>query len=446
MKLFQASIAILLLTISLKSDADVERSPIIIGSINSATTWYWAGEDHAGLEYNLAAAFSAFARIPVELVVFDDYQNMIEAFNNGDIDIMTGDVDLTKINTAFSLSPEYRIVSSVIVHHDSSEPWNERNDIVGAAGSAYRLNHNPDNLNEVSITETPGLSPFDLINQVNNNPGTYAILDEVSFAQFESLFPRVKAQHVDAPPTGRQWVRQADLLDAPMIDLFFSQQATQRLIETQIALEQPRVKPIKYSDARSFTYLMRSRLPRYRSVIQQAATESGLPFSLIAATSFQESHWDPNAASPTGVRGFMMLTNTTARELGVTDRLDLRQSAVGGAKYLRTLYDRLPKRFSEDNRIAFALASYNIGRGHVEDARILAQRHGFNPDNWDHVKPFIIQLEQPDVYVNTKNGFARGRECVTYVENILQFEQLISWQEHVENRFIEGDTRYALSP
>lgn len=446
MRIFQISVAILLLAISLESDADDTRSPIVIGSINSATTWYWAGEDHAGLEYNLAAAFSEFTKIPVELVVFDDYQRMIEAFNNGAIDIMTGDVDLSKINTDVALSPEYRIVSSVIVRHDSSEPWEEHHDIVGAAGSSFRLNHNPSNLEAVTIRETPGISPFELIKRVNSHPGTYALLDEVSFTHFESLFPRVKAQRVDGTLTGRRWVTQAEFQDARLVDLFFSQQATHRLIETQIALEQPRVKPIEYADARSFTYLMRSRLPRYRSVIQQASTESGLPFSLIAATSFQESHWDPNAASPTGVRGFMMLTNTTARELGVSDRLDLRQSAVGGAKYLRTLYDRLPSRFSEENRIAFALASYNIGRGHVEDARILAQRNGFNPDHWDHVKPFIIQLEQPEVYANTKNGFARGRECVTYVENILQFEQLISWQDHVENRFIEGDTRYALSP
>jgi membrane-bound lytic murein transglycosylase F len=446
MKIFHIGVAFLLLTIGLNTKANDEQSPVIIGSINSATTWYWAGEDHAGLEYSLAVAFSEFAKTPVELVVFDDYQQMIEAFNRGEIDIMTGDVDLTQVSTDFTISPEYRIVSSVVIRHDSSAPWDERQYAVAAAGSAIRLDHASENFDGTTFTETSGLSPFDLIKQVNRNPGTYAIIDEVSFSQFESLFPRVKAQSINALKTGRRWVSQVDILVAPMIELFFSQQATQRLIETQIALEQPRVKPIEYTDARSFTYLMRSRLPRYRSVIQHAATESGLPFSLIAATSFQESHWNPNATSPTGVRGFMMLTNTTARELGVSDRLDLRQSAVGGAVYLRTLYDRLPKRFSEENRIAFALASYNIGRGHVEDARILAQRHGFNPDNWDEVKPFIIQLEQPDVYVNTKNGFARGRECVTYVENILQFEQLIAWQDQVENRFIAGDTRYALSP
>ena len=131
--------------------------------------------------------------------------------------------------------------------------------------------------------------------------------------------------------------------------------------------------------AHVFTQNMRQTLPLYRRLIRQVATEYQMDWHLLAAMAYQESRWDPNATSPTGVRGMMMLTKPTARELGVENRLDVTQSLRGGARYLKDLKRRLPKRLQEPDRTWMALAAYNIGLGHLEDARVLTERQGGNP-------------------------------------------------------------------
>ncbi len=141
-----------------------------------------------------------------------------------------------------------------------------------------------------------------------------------------------------------------------------------------------------------------------------------------------------------------MLTRTTADEVGVADRMNATASIYGGAEYLRKLYDNLPERIPYSDRIAFALASYNMGRSHVEDARILAQQRGFDPDRWGHVKPFVVMLEDPNIYATTKRGYARGRECATYVDNVLRYQQLLSTTPYLLADNIQSHTRYAVAP
>lgn len=117
----------------------------------------------------------------------------------------------------------------------------------------------------------------------------------------------------------------------------------------------------------------------------------------------------------------MMITRATARELGVTDRLDPQQSLRGGARFIRNLLRRLPPDIEEPNRLWMALAAYNIGLGHLEDARVLAEKRGLDPHLWPDVRAQLTDLQNPDIYPTTRFGFARGAEAVTYVDNIRQY-------------------------
>jgi membrane-bound lytic murein transglycosylase F len=148
---------------------------------------------------------------------------------------------------------------------------------------------------------------------------------------------------------------------------------------------------------------------------------------LLAAIGYQESHWDPAAISPTGVRGLMMLTRNTASVLGVEDRIDPAQSIPGGAKYLEQLKARLPSSIKEPDRTWFALASYNVGYGHVQDARAITEQMGKEPDLWAHVKDNLPLLAQHSWYSNTRHGYARGWEPVMYVENIRNYYDILVW-------------------
>ena len=126
----------------------------------------------------------------------------------------------------------------------------------------------------------------------------------------------------------------------------------------------------------------------------------------------------------------MMLTSETADRLGVSNRLDPRQNIMAGARYLEILKDTLPERIAEPDRTWLALASYNVGYGHLEDARILTQRHGLNADTWVDVKKTLPLLARSDFYTTVKRGFARGGEAVILTENIRNyFDILVRYEE-----------------
>lgn len=170
---------------------------------------------------------------------------------------------------------------------------------------------------------------------------------------------------------------------------------------------------------------IQTTLPKYRRHFQSAAEVTGLDWRLIAAIGFQEYHWDPDATSPTGVRGLMMLTEETADHLGVSNRLDARQSILAGARYFVDLKERLSESIPEPDRTYMALAAYNLGLGHLEDARVLTQRMKLNPNLWVDVKKALPMLALPQHYVNLKYGFARGGEGVILTENIRNYYEVL---------------------
>jgi membrane-bound lytic murein transglycosylase F len=178
-------------------------------------------------------------------------------------------------------------------------------------------------------------------------------------------------------------------------------------------------------DVSTFIAHTRTLLPEYRQWFEDAADLTGLDWRLIAALAYRESRWDPNATSFTNVRGMMMLTSVTADRMGVQNRLDPRESIMAGARYLQILKEQLPLRITEQNRIWLALAAYNQGMGHLEDARILTMQRGLNPDVWADVKRVMPLLSRPEYYEQTKYGQARGGEAVVHVETVRLYHDMM---------------------
>lgn len=187
------------------------------------------------------------------------------------------------------------------------------------------------------------------------------------------------------------------------------------------------VNRMNFVDTRQFWRHVRDRLPLYRAHFEAAAAETGIDWRLLAAIGYQESHWRPEAVSPTGVRGIMMLTQAAASQVGVENRRDPEQSIRGGARYLRLIERKIPERILEPNRLWLTLAGYNVGFGHLEDARILTQRDGANPDLWMDVKQRLPLLSKKAYYSTLRYGFARGQEPVDYVDNIRNYYDLLIW-------------------
>jgi membrane-bound lytic murein transglycosylase F len=180
-----------------------------------------------------------------------------------------------------------------------------------------------------------------------------------------------------------------------------------------------------YLDSINFIARVQRHLPRLRPFFEEAAAESGFDWRLLAAVGYQESKFDPLATSPTGVRGVMMLTEDTARRVGVTDRLDARSSILGGARYLREVRGKIPGRVREPDRTWLALAAYNIGFGHLEDARIITESMDADKDSWEAVREHLPLLADEDWYPHLKRGYAQGTVPVQYVDNVRYYYRML---------------------
>ena len=183
----------------------------------------------------------------------------------------------------------------------------------------------------------------------------------------------------------------------------------------------------------------RRDLPRYRRLFNEAGRRHDIDPLFIAAMSYQESHWDPEATSFTGVRGLMMLTEETASDLGVTDRLDPRQSIFGGTRYFTLLRQQIDEEVGRPDNSYFALAAYNVGLGHVEDAQEVVRRNGEDDTSWNNLRDALPLLADPEYYTTLKYGKARGREPVRYVDSIRNYYSLMSKWE-AERRRPRDDT------
>jgi membrane-bound lytic murein transglycosylase F len=150
-----------------------------------------------------------------------------------------------------------------------------------------------------------------------------------------------------------------------------------------------------------------------------------MDWRLLAAIGYQESYWNPQAVSPTGVRGLMMLTQPTAKHLGVSNRVDPGQSIDGGSHYIRTLIDKMPSPIKEPDRTWMALAAYNVGINHLEDARMITRRRGRDPNRWKDVKESLPLLSRRTWFKKTKHGYARGIEPVRFVTRIRAYYDVL---------------------
>lgn len=166
---------------------------------------------------------------------------------------------------------------------------------------------------------------------------------------------------------------------------------------------------------KTFQKDIKARLPIYKASFKQSAKKQNLDWHLLAAISYQESHLQPASVSSTGVTGLMMLTQSTAQAMGVTNRNDPVQSIQGGAQYFKQMlaqYQDLPN----PDQIWFALAAYNMGPGAVDAVRSKVKHQGKNPDNWADVYHYLA--------INAKSNSRYG-QCVTYVTHIRSYLESI---------------------
>ncbi len=423
-----------------------QRGVIKVITRNSPTTYYEDADGLAGMEYELAEAFADYLGVKTEYIVNDNLKEIVEAVNQGQADLAAAGLTVTTARKQqLRFAPSYQTITSKLVFKQGKKwPRNiEQLDgelrVVAHSSYSQALLELKQNHQNLHWSETTEQTAEELLMMVLDETIDYTIVDSTELSLNRRFHPELAVAFTIGEPQNLAWAF------APTDDYslfsktieFFGEQRSQGHIARLDEKYYGHVEKFDYVGARQFHQATDSKLGQYKDWFVESAGED-LDWRLLAAVSYQESHWNPKAKSPTGVRGMMMLTLRTAKQLGISNRLDPEQSIKGGASYLRRVLSRVPKRIQDPDRTWFALAGYNVGWGHVEDARIITQQQGGNPDKWADVKTRLPLLQKSKWYKKTKHGYARGSEPVKYVDNIRRYYDVLVWQDEENMEPIEN--------
>ena len=421
-----------------------QQGELVVATRTGPTTYYREMDRETGFEFELAQAFANHLGVKMRMVAYDDLGELLTAVRTGKVHLAAAGLSVTpeRSRQYRFTSPYEQVTQDVIFRSGTPKPVSiedlyQRKLVVLAQSShseyLLQLQHSHPDLHWEEKAKATALT---LLNMVNDSQADVTVVDSAAFQTYRPLFPELQAAFPIKQAEPVSWAFQATADDSLFntAELFFNQ------VNASGDLEVLRERffghrEFDYVGARTFLAHLDTRLVEYESEFKAAADEVGMDWRLLAAVGYQESLWNPNAISPTGVRGLMMLTQQTATEMGVTDRRDAEQSIRAGSRYLKKLYDKLPQELQEPHRTWFALAAYNVGYGHLIDARRLARQAGLDPNDWFVVREKLPLLLREEYFSKSRHGFARaGAQSVVYVRNIRRYYDALVWATERDNQ------------
>ena len=421
---------------------------LVVLSQNGPTTHYEdASGTQTGFEYGMLQSFAE--ELGVKLVIRDvhDLNDMFTRLQNPQNGAQMAAAGLTvtpERREEVRFTPSYFEIRQQLIYRLGEDRPSSVADLVGKtvavmAGSAHaeEMRKLAQRFPGLQWKEISDVDTMELVEMVNEGKYHYAVVDSNAYSVHRGLYPNtyVAFNLTQYQPVAWAFPKSDDDSLYHAARRFMLRANTNGLVAELREEFFGHVSKLNAGGAQAFAKSTQERLPKWRDTMQKVATEYDLDWHLLAALSYQESHWNPRAKSRTGVRGLMMLTRGTARELGV-NRLDPQESIEGGARYIRQIRDKIPERIREPDRTWMALAAYNVGFGHLEDARVLTEKLGGNPDRWADVRDNLPLLAKRQYYKDTKHGYARGWEPVTYVQNIRHYQTLLAWSSRIEEQRI----------
>ncbi|UAK20180.1 membrane-bound lytic murein transglycosylase MltF [Kluyvera sp. CRP] len=427
--------------------AIVERGELRVSTVQSPLTYATINGKVYGLDYELAQQFADYLGVKLKITVRQNISQLFDDLDHGDADLLAaGLVYNTERVQNYQAGPTYYSVSQQLVYRVGSNRPRSLSNV-----TAEQLTVAPgqvviNDLQTLKEKKYPDLAwtvddkrgSVDLMQVVIDGKLNYTIADSVAIGLFQRVHPElaVALDVTDEQPVTWFSLKDGDnTLSAAMLDFFnnMNEDGTLARLEEKYL---GHGDDFDYVDTRSFLRAVDNVLPDLQPLFEKYA--SAIDWKLLAAISYQESHWDPLATSPTGVRGLMMLTKNTAQSLGLSDRTDAEQSISGGMRYLQDMMDKVPDSVPQEEKIWFALAAYNMGYAHMLDARALTAKQKGNPDSWADVKQRLPLLSQKPWYSKLTYGYARGHEAYTYVENIRKYQiSLVGYLQEKEKKATE---------
>ena len=417
----------------------IKKSKVLnVVLLNSPSTYFIGAEGPQGFEYDLLNAYAKSIGVKLNITTAHTVKEAIELSKNPNIHITSASLSKTKKREKkFNFGPSYYEVQEQVICHRgmlrSRRFPRTVEDLVGLSISvgedtsySETIKSLQDDGFDINVTLTSEYSTEELLQRVSTNEIDCTIADSNIYSLNLRYFPEIADAFTISGREQLAWVLASDTpaLESNLYSWFnnFNQSGAMSELKDHYYSY---IQLFDYYDTKMFYKRIKSRLPKYQNIFMEAGDDYGIPWKLLAAISYQESHWNPKAKSFTGVKGLMMLTRNTAKLLKIKNRLDPKQSIVGGTRHLNQMLKFVPDDILGDNRLKFALGAYNVGLGHIKDARTLATKMGLNPSIWSDVKQVLPLLSQKRYYKTLKYGYARGSEPVHYVESIYNFKDIL---------------------
>lgn len=411
------------------------RGELIIATRNSATAYYEGVDGPAGFEYDLAQQFAHYLGVKLHLIIPNNLDQLWVLVDNRKADLAAAGLTVTQQRAKkYMFGPIYQKITPYVVYRSGNKKPKKIDDIVGKQIEVLSNSSHVEALQALQNDhpalrwqESQDMESEDLLYLVWKGVIDYTVADSNELAVSQYLYPELRAAFPLRQPQALAWAfrrsRDTSLVDAAKA--FFKQYQASGQLAQLLERHYGHIGEFDYVETRKFLTHQKQRLPKVIDHFVAAGKQYALDWRLLAAMGYQESHWNPKAVSPTGVRGIMMLTRNTAKSLGIKDRTDPKSSIFGGAAYFKRMKNKIPQRIVEPDRTWMALAAYNVGYGHLEDARVITQQRGKNPDRWIDVKESLPLLSKRKWYKKVKYGYARGREPVQYVESVRTYFDML---------------------
>jgi membrane-bound lytic murein transglycosylase F len=420
------------------------KKTITFVTTNSSNTYYVdSNQKPAGLEYDLANLFvkDLGDDYKIEFIVENAFSDVLSTLLNNKATIAAADITVTesrKKNMIFT-EPYLDIQQQIAYNRDTKLPprnlaalKHER--ITVPAGTSF-----VDRLQELNNTKDANLtwdvqentSSERLLEALANEEIDFTIADNHLLSVVQYYYPNIGMGFTIGKPEKIAWAlpENADPKLVAQVNKFFKKIKADGTLANLIDRYHGNTKRLNPFDVKTFLSKSQTLLPKYVRLFKGAQDATDVDWRLLAAISYQESHWNTFNTSPTNVRGLMMLTEDTSDMMKVSDRLDPKQSIPAGAKFFLWIKDHFPERIQDQDRTFMALASYNIGIGHIEDARVLAQRLKLDPDRWADVKKAMMLLTEPKYYASAKHGYCGCAQPLIYTESIRSYYKILERHE-----------------
>lgn len=425
----------------------LKAGEITVCTRNNAHCYYLYREQAMGFEYDLAKAFADYLGVNLKIRIAEKWEGMIPALMNGKGSFIAASMTIMPQRKKWvSFSNGYMPIQQYVIVHRNNRSIRRPEDLAGKTvhvrgGTSYeaRLNFLKNKGIDLEIKLHDDLPTEELIRQVAEGKIEVTIADSNIALLNQKYYP----QAVLACPISEQeflgWAVNRNARNLLyQINCFFKTIKENGKFNEIYNKYYANIDIFDYVDLRAYHRRLKTRLPKYKEMIMEAADYYGFDWRLIAAQIYQESHFNPKALSYAGARGFMQLTLSTARSLGVKNILDPEQNINAGVQHLKDLYNYFEKAEGA-NRLFIALAAYNVGQGHILDARNIALEMNLDPNKWSSLSTTLPLLSYRKYYKKAIYGYCRGTEPIEYISKIMIYYDILKRQGIEYNTYAKSN-------